>query len=125
MSKFEIHSGKPFSADFTVVSSDGVTGEQLDPTDTATFDSVTNGVNPTCVLSGIPMTIVDADNGTFNLSLTAEQTTTLSQDIGFKEDKYSTLSNYLGYISFVLVSGDRAATVDVYVRSIPACPVTP
>jgi len=124
MSKFEIHSGKPFSVDFTVVSSGGVTGEVLDPTDTATFDLVTNGSNPTCVLGDLPMTIVDADNGVFNLSLTAEQTTLLSQDIGFKEDKYSTLSNYLGYMSFNLVSGDRAATVDVYVREIPGCEIT-
>ncbi len=123
--KLEIHSGKPFSADFTVVSSDGVTGEQLDPSDTATFELVTNGANPTCILSNIAMTIVDAPNGTFNLSLTAEQTILLDQDIAFKEDKYPTLSNYLGYISFTLVSGDRAATVDVYVRSIPSCPVTP
>ena len=121
MSKLEIHSGKPFSADFTVVSSDGVTGEVLDPADTATFDIVTNGNTPTCILSNIPMTIIDAPNGVFNLTLTEAETTLLSQDIGFREDRYPTLSNYLGYMSFVLVSGDRAATVDVFVKEVPAC----
>ena len=124
MSKFEIFAGRAFSADFTVVSSDGITGEVLDPTDTATFTLQTSGVNPVCTLDAIPMTVVDADNGLFNLTLTAEQTATLSQDIGFKEDKYPTLSNYTGFMDFILVSGNRQATIDVYVKEVAVCPVT-
>ena len=125
MSKLEIHAGRPFSCDFTVISSDGVTGEVLDPTDTGTFSLTTSGVTPTCVLDLIPMTIVDAPNGVFNLSLTAAQTSPLTQDVGFKEDKYNTLSNYLGYLDFDLVSGSRQATVDVFVRQVPSCPAIP
>ncbi len=116
-----IYAGKAFAADFTVVSDDGVTGEQLDPSDTGIFDIVTSGPNPTCVLSGIAMTIIDADNGVFELTLTADETALLSQNVGFKEDKYSPLSNYLGFMNFTLVSGDRQATVDIYVKEIPSC----
>ena len=125
MSKFEIHAGREFSSDFTVVSSDGVTGEILDPLDTATFSLVTSGEDPTCVLDKIAMTIIDAPNGVFNLSLTAEQTAGLSQDIGFQEDRYPTISNYLGYLDFTLVSGNRQATIDVFVKAVPACPAIP
>ena len=122
--KLEIHAGREFSADFSVVSADGLTGEELDPTDTGTFSLVTSGSNPTCVLDLIPMTIVDADNGVFNLALTAEQTSLLAQDVAFKEDRYPTLSNYLGYLDFILVSGNKQATIDVFVREIPTCEVT-
>ena len=124
MSKLTIYAGKEFSADFTVVSDDGVTGIILEDSDTGTFDLLSNGNNPTCVIGGIPMTITDKDNGVFNLTLTADQTSVLSQDICFKEDKYATLSNYKGMLDFKLAAGDRQATIDIYVEETPTCPVT-
>ena len=118
MSKLEIYAGKEFSADFTVVSADGVTGVELVAGDTATFTLSTSGAAPACVIEGHSMTIVDAINGVFNLTLTPLQTSTLKQDVGFKEDRYSTISNYTGFLDFVLTSGNRQATIDMYVKEV-------
>lgn len=115
MAKLEIFTNKEFSVDFTVVSDDGSTGEPLDPSDTASFTLSTRGQNPKVSLGNIPLTIVDALNGIFNLTLTASQTSGLIQDIGFKEDKYNTLSNYAGFIDFILVSGNRQAKLDIFI----------
>jgi len=123
--KFEIFAGRDFSADFVVMSDDGVTPVVLDPNDTATFTMSTNGLDPTCVIHDTQMTIVDANNGTFNLSFTAMETAVLKQDIGFKEDKFSTLSNYLGFIDFTLVAGNRQAVIDVNVREVGICLTNP
>ena len=116
--KFEIIAGREFTADFTVVSSDGVTGEVLDPTDTATFTVTTKGLNPTTVLDSVPMTITDINNGLFTVTLTPVQTALLEQEIGFKEDRYPTISNYDGVVDFKLASKDRAATIDIFVKEI-------
>ena len=68
----------------------------------------------------------DADNGVFNLTLTSTQTEALEQDIGFKEDRYPTLSNYTGFMDFILVSGNRQATFDAFVREVGTpCPTAP
>lgn len=114
--KIEIFSGKSFSADFTVVSDDGVTGEELSDTDTASITIMSNGTNSECIHEGLPLTIVDKSNGVFNLTMTAAQTNLLHQDVGFKEDRYPTLSNYSGYLDFNLASGNRQAMVSIFVR---------
>ena len=116
--RLTIYAGKAFSADFTVVSTDGITPLVLDPNDTAVFSLSTNGVTPTIVLQDIALVIIDAANGLFSLTLSAEDTASLKQDIGAKEDKYSLLSNYLGLIDFSLVAGDRQASMDMYVREV-------
>ena len=116
--KLEIYAGREFSADFTVTSADGVTGEQLDPTDTAAFTLSSNGVSPVCVIDSHAMTPIDEANGIFNLTLTSLQTADLKQDIGFKEDRYSTVSNYTGFMDFTLVSGDRQASVPIFVKEV-------
>jgi len=113
-----LYAGKAFTADFTVVSDDGVTAEVLDPSDTATFSAQTSGVNPESILSNIPMTLIDADNGLFELSLTALQTSEFKQYVGFQEDNYNPIGNHDGYLDFTLVSGDRQATVTISVKEI-------
>jgi hypothetical protein len=118
MSKLEIIIGTRFSADFTLSDRDGFTGVVLDPTDTAVFTLTTAGETNTVVLDKIPMTIVDADNGVFNLTLDETQTAILEQDIGFKEDRYNTISNYNGRIDFNVskVSPDPQAVLPVFVK---------
>ena len=123
--KLEIISGIEFNADFTVISSDGVTGEVLSVGDTGTISLSTTGITPACVLGPIDLTITDADNGLFSVILTAEQTVLLEQEVGFAEDNYPTISGYKALLDFILVSGNRSAIVDVYVRKVGTCPVTP
>ena len=119
--KLIIYTNQEFSADFTVVSSDGSTGEVLDPSDTATFKLVTKGANPQCVIDNVQLTQVDPNNGIFNLTLNPTQTALLHSKLGFEEDKFSPLDNYTGYLEFNLVSGKRQATVDIAVEDIPTC----
>jgi len=125
MSKMEIYAGLPWSSDITIISDDGLTGEQLDPADTGTFMIQTAGISPQCVIEPTAMTIVDADNGIMNITLTAEQTALLEQDVGFAEDLHPTQSLYKGIMSFTLVSGNRDAMADIYVRETAVCPVNP
>ncbi len=121
MSRFIIYSGRDFSADFTVISSDGVTGEELVLSDKGYFSIVTSGVNKTCVMDRIPMTIIDAPNGVFELNLDKTQTALLSEYTGFLEDPGSSVGNYEGFLDFELDSGDRQAMITVYVKDAPSC----
>ena len=122
----EIYSGLPWNSDIAIVSDDGLTGEQLDPADTGTFMIQTAGVSPQCVIEPTAMTIVDADNGIMNITLTAAQTALLSQDVAFAEDHFPSQSLYKAIVSFTLVSGNRDAMSDIYVRETAVCPtVTP
>lgn len=115
--KLEIIIGTNFSADFTLVSKDGVTGVELQPSDTATFTLTTNGYTNTEILSDIPLTIVDAANGIFNLTLTDEQTALLEQKIGFEEDHYYSRSNYNGRLDFNTAElGQTQAVLNVFVK---------
>lgn len=116
--KLEITKGREWNADFTVVSSDGITPEVLDPGDTGTFSISTVGKNPTIVVQDINLNIQDADNGLFNVVLTANQTSLLEAKIGFGEDKYPTISNYTGTLDLILVAGNRQASVPLYIRDI-------
>ena len=116
--KLIVYAGREFKADFTVVSADGVTGEVLDPTDTATFSAQTSGPNPESILKDVPMTLIDADNGLFELNLTTAQTSVFKQYIGFQEDCFNPICNHTGYLDFILVSGDRQATVSIAVKEI-------
>jgi len=116
--KFIIYAGRDFKADFTVVSGDGTTPEVLDPADTATFSAQTSGDNPVAILTDIPMTLIDADNGMFELTLTAAQTSEFKQYLGFQEDGYGTIGNNTGYLDFTLVSGDRQATINIGVKEV-------
>jgi len=117
MANFIIYSGVEFSAKFTVMSDDGMTGVTLDPNDTGTFKVLDlKGVE---VIAPVNMTIVDADNGVFKLDLTAEQTVLLDAKYGFEEDKYVPRMSYTGYMEFKLAnSSDRSATIDVYVKKV-------
>ena len=119
--KLEIYAGRTFSADFVVVSDDGVTGEILVAGDSGTFTLSTNGLAPECVIANAPLTIVDAANGVFNLFLSADQTKDLTQVVGFQEDKYNTISNYTGFLDFDLAAGARQAKCDIYVRTVGIC----
>jgi len=121
MSQFVIYAGKAFSNDFEIVSSDGLTPEVLDPSDTGTITIQTSGPNPECILDAIPMTLIDTDNGLFEMSLTAEQTALLSQYVGFKEDGFKPIGNYEGLLDFTLVSGNKQAMITISVKSIATC----
>ncbi len=121
--KLKIYAGRVFTSTFTVVSDDGVTGVVLDPADTATFSIDSAGPSPVCMLAPVAMTIVDADNGMFEVSLTAEQTSELTQELGGQEDGYSPLNTYTAFLDFTLVSGNRQAKCALYVVETAVCPV--
>ncbi len=117
-----IYAGQLFSADFTVVSGDGVTGETLLPGDTGTFSVIKSGLDAECVIGPVSMTIIEYDNGLFNVELSIEQTSLLTTVLGGEEDQFSSISNYNGYLNFTLEAGDRQATVPIYVEEVPTCP---
>jgi len=123
MSRMEIYAGRQWSSDITIVSSNGLTGEILVPSDTGTFMIQTTGDKPVCVIEPTDMTIIDADNGIMNITFTAEQTSLLSQEVAFAEDNYPSQSLYKGIMSFSLASGNRDAMADIYVREVASCPV--
>ncbi len=127
MTDFIIHAGLDHSSDFVLVGSDGVTGITIDPGDTGYMRITTVGVNPTCVFDALPMTIVDANNGTFNFSMAADQTSKLSQNIGFSEDNYNARVNYKGTAVFNIAAEGQPRVIDVSitVKEVPACPVIP
>ena len=116
--KFEIIIGKTYTADFQVVSDDGMTPEELAPTDTATFTLSTAGAVNETIIDAHPMTLTDAANGKFEVSLSEAQTALLTQSVGFAEDRYPTFATYIGLVDFTLVSGNRYATIDVFARGI-------
>ena len=116
--KFEIIIGKTYTADFQVVSDDGMTAVELDPTDTATFTLSTAGAVNETIIDAHPMTLTDAANGKFEVSLSEAQTVLLEQSVGFAEDRYPTTATYIGLADFRLTSGDRYATVAVFARGI-------
>jgi len=123
--RLTVYAGQEFSADFTVVDDSGVVGQALDPSDTATFSIVSAGVNAACVVGPVAMAIVDSANGRFNIKLTSDQTKELTTVLGGQEDHFNPLSNYKGYMDFKLVSGDRQATVDLYVEMVLECQTAP
>ncbi len=121
MSKFTIYAGRAFKADFTIISSDGSTGEPIVTGDAVLFSIITSGETPTCVLDGIPMVPQDTENGVWTLSLTDTQTSELKQYLGWQEDGFNPISNYMGFLDMSLSVGDRQATVDVSVVETPQC----
>ena len=121
--KLKLYTNKEFSTNFTVISDDGVTGLVLDPTDTATFTVSSAGPNPTCVIQPVAMTIVDADNGLWNVTIPATDTTGLVQEIGGQEDSFNPLNTYTGFLDFILVSGNRQATCPLFIIETGLCPV--
>ena len=125
MSKFIIYSGKEWKHKFKVVSDDGITPEQLDPNDTATITISKSGAVPECVLADVPMVLLDAQNGLFEVQLTVAQTSLLKQFVGFQEDGYPPIGNYDGVLDFTLVSGNRQADITIGVKEVPVCVTTP
>ena len=136
--KLTIYAGQIFSTDFIVVSDDGVTGEGLGNGSTGEFSVHSTGANPECILGPISMSIVDPTNGTFNIELSADQTSVLSAVIGGEEDHFSPISNYIGFLSFQIASlplpassgtrvqaapVTRQATVPLYIQEVPTCSV--
>ncbi len=113
--KLEITSNRDFTVDFTVISSDGTTPELLDPTDTATIEIQTAGLGTTSVIPQLPIQIKDINNGLFTTTIDKSLTGLLDSDIGFAEDNYPTQGNYKALLTFTLVSGNRDATMPVYV----------
>ena len=116
-----IHAGRKWSTDMTIISDDGATGEILNPNDTGTFMVQSVGDNPTCIIPPVQMTIIDLNNGLFNITLSKEQTALLIQDVAFAEDKYQPQNSYLGVMEFILDAGDRGATVPLYVIEVAEC----
>lgn len=121
--KFEILAGLPYSANITV--SDGLTGVVLDSTDTGTMQINSIGMDKACVMAPKPMTIVDAQNGVFNISLTAAETSTLIERLGFREDRLPSMQNYIGVFEFTLTTGIRSAVVPIYVQEVASCQTAP
>ena len=116
-----IIAGLPFSNLFTIVSEDGMTGEVLSSTDTGVMSISTVGLTPECVIQNMSMTIDDADNGVFKLDMTAQQTSLLVPEVGFAEDGYKGMTNYVGTMEFTLASGNRVAEVPISVSGSGLC----
>jgi len=123
--KVEIFAGLDWSGDFTILSDDGLTPVILSDSDTGTLMVQTNGSDVECVIQPVSMTIVDADNGLFNASLSSEQTSLLKQEIGFAEDGYPSMGNYSGVLNFILESGNRQDVFTIHVKEVSSCPVIP
>lgn len=123
MSNFIIYAGRDFQADFTVISSDGSTGEPIITGDTIAFSILTSGSNPTCVVSDVALVAQDTANGVWTLSLTATQTGLLTQYIGFREDNFQPIGNYNGFLDMTLSVGNRQAMVSISVVETPQCPI--
>ena len=121
--KLKIYAGRQFNADFTIIDSTGLTGEVLDDTFTAEFSVCTAGLSPVCILGPIPMTVIDKDNGLINVSLTPEQTTLLTQEVGGQEDMYSPLHTYNGFIDYVIPEGPKQVHCPLFVIEAPRCHV--
>ena len=119
--RFIIYAGRPSSDDFTVIATDGITGELLSPGDTATATIYTKGEESMCILASLPLNIIDMSNGRFNLTLAPEQTSLLEGTVGFKEDGYQPLATHEMLLDFNLATGHRQAIVDVYVKRVPQC----
>ena len=123
MSKFIIYAGREFKSDFTVVSSDGTTPEQLSDLDTATITISTSGENPECIIDKKDLVLIDKDNGLFELTLDVSETLLLKQNLGFQEDDYSPIGNYNGFLDFILKSGNRQAMITISVQEVGSCPI--
>jgi len=91
--KFTIPEGRDFECLFQIKEPNSTTPMDLTGA-TGTFTMSTIGKQPCIVLNNIPMTVYDAVNGKFKLSLTAEQTTGLATDTGFQEDGYPLTATY-------------------------------
>ena len=119
--KIEIIKGRAWTSDFTIVSDDGVTPVVLEQTDTATFSISTIGSTPECIIEPIPMTVKDADNGLFSVTLSTEDTAKLESRIGAEEDRFPTMVSHIGIVDCKLDSGDRTSSVDVFIRDDGTC----
>ncbi len=93
MSKFVIPEGRAFECIFPIKQPNSPTPMDLTGA-TGTFTMSTIGKGSCIVLDKIPMTVYDALNGKFKLSLTAEQTTGLVSSEAFEEDGYPLSATY-------------------------------
>lgn len=96
MAKFTINEGLPFKTVFILKEPRSTTPLDLTGS-TGTFNLSSLGESSCKVLEGIEMTIeeeLDAINGRFTLTLTAEQTSGLGTKLAFEEDGYPTLPTY-------------------------------
>jgi len=91
--KFTIPAGRAFECTFQIKEPNSSTPMDLTGA-TGTFTMSTIGVNPCIVLDKITMTVDDALNGKFKLSLTAEQTTGLVSSKAGQEDGYPLTATY-------------------------------
>ena len=97
MAKFIIPEGRSFECIFVIKEPNSTTPMDLTGA-TGTFTMSTIGSNPCIVLDNISMSVDDALNGKFKLSLTAEQTTGLESANAFAEDGYPLSATYSGLL---------------------------
>jgi hypothetical protein len=66
------------------------------------------------------MTIFDASNGKFKLTLTAEQTTGLKGDVGFGEDRYNSIPTHKALLDITTAAEGKiyATLPEVYIEKI-------
>ena len=95
--KYTIYQGRAFTCVFIIKQPDSPTPMDITGS-TATFTLSTNGTQSCVFLDRVPMTIYDALNGKFQLDLTAEQTTGLTNKVAFEEDGHPTMATYKALI---------------------------
>ncbi len=126
MSKFVIPEGRAFECIFPVKEPNSPTPMDLTGA-SGTFTMSTIGVGPCIVLDNIPMTVYDALNGKFKLTLTAEQTTGLVSSEAFEEDGFPLSATYKALLEINQPEFGQifASIPQIYILNTgSACPAT-
>ena len=121
MAKLIIVRARPYEAKFIIKASGSLTGVDLDPdNDMGTFTLYSSGVNQVLLLDKVPMTITDAPNGEFTLTLTAEQTADLPYDVEFGEDFFPLVATCKAVLDIdTLAEGKIFAQIpEIYVEHV-------
>jgi len=97
MGKMVIVEGKQFEAIFVIKQPGSETPLDLTGS-TGTFTMSTTGENPCKVIDNKAMTLYDAINGKFKITLSSEETTGLDSDVAFEEDGFPLAATYKAYL---------------------------
>jgi len=123
--KFIIKAGQAFSTTFVLKEPGSTTAMVLDSGDTGTFSLYTSGADSCRVVTNKALSLTDAPNGEFTLSLSSSETEDLIGSIGGEEDGYPLFPNHFAELTFETDSeGTINASIPlVYVQGVnTTCP---
>ena len=125
MAKFTIPQGREFEGIFVIKEPNS--GTPLDLTGASgTFTLSSIGVAGCVVIDKKAMTIFDAINGKFKITLTADETATLETSLGLQEDGYPLSATYKALLDIDASVGKVYVRVpQIYVESVgDSCPAS-